>query len=411
MDNTAANKKTWKLLKEKHSSKFFQGCVAHGLHLLVKDVFAATKTKSNRPVADYPDGYPFEPLLIFAADCKKVVKYFHNHHAPKAMLKKALHAAGLRELVQVAATRWGSLIGMFHSLLAAEGALYQLVNSRDFVTGTNAQKAERQAIVDIITNNMFVLFLQKTIEILVPIDAAIVFYQSDQVPLSEVYRTFLVKLPMSIAAMKLIAEPERDYLLHLVKKRMEFMYGDAHGIAYLLDPQYLGVGMSVETRLKIEDLIMAHSTTDSFNTPPTREEQQSVYDDYTNFRISVLEMKRSESVSAEMLQSIGPLKFWLSHGDNFPSLQRLALQVFSMVASSAASERNFSAFAHIHTKQRNRLNDAVVEKLVYIRTNNMQFIKQDVKRLGARQLACFDDEDDYIDSESDSDCQSSNFAS
>jgi hypothetical protein len=186
MDNTAANKKTWKLLKEKHSSKFFQGCVAHGLHLLVKDVFAATKTRLNRPVADYPDGYPFEPLLIFVADCKKVVKYFHNHHAPRAMLKKALHADGLKELVQVAATRWGSLIGMVRSLLAAEGVLYQLVTSRDFVTGTNAQKAERQAIADIITNNMFVSFLQKTIEILMPVDVAIVFYQSDEVPLSEV---------------------------------------------------------------------------------------------------------------------------------------------------------------------------------------------------------------------------------
>jgi hypothetical protein len=77
-----------------------------------------------------------------------------------------------------------------------------LVTSRDFVTGTNAQKAERQAIAAIITNNMFVSFLQKTIEILVPIAAAVVFHQSDEVPLSEVYRTFLVKLPLSIAAMK-----------------------------------------------------------------------------------------------------------------------------------------------------------------------------------------------------------------
>jgi hypothetical protein len=101
---------------------------------------------------------------------------------------------------------------------------------------------------------------------------------------------------------------------------MEFMYGNAHGIAFLLDPQYLGVGMSVEMRLKIEDLIVAHPS-EAFNVIPTREEQQSVYEDYTNFRISVLEMKRSASISAEMLQSIGPLKFWLSHGDSYPSLQ------------------------------------------------------------------------------------------
>ena len=87
--------------------------------------------------------------------------------------------------------------------------------------------------------------------------------------------------PRSIC-MELITEPERVYLLELVQKRMDFMYGDAHGIAYLLDPQYLGAGMSVETRLQIEDLIVAHPSTDSFNTPPTQEEQQSVYKDYTN---------------------------------------------------------------------------------------------------------------------------------
>ncbi len=66
---------------------------------------------------------------------------------------------------------------------------------------------------------------------------------------------------------------------------------------------------------------------------------------------------------------------------------------------------------HIHTKLRNRLSDAVVEKLVYIRTNNMQFTKKDAKRSGVAQLTCFDDEDDYMDIESDGDCQSSNFKS
>ena len=395
MDNTAANKKTWKILKEKHASMFFQGCVAHGLHLLVKDVFAATKTFWNRGlVPEYPDGYPFESLLIFVADCKKVVKYFHNHHGPKALLSKALRAAGKRELVQIAATRWGSLIGMARSLLEAEAVLYQMVTGRDFVIGTNAQKKEKQAIVDIVTNRMFVASLEKTIEIVTPIDAANVYYQSDEVPLSEVYRTFLMKLPASFAAMKLITEAEKDYLLQLVQKRMEFMYGDAHGIAYLLDPRYIGDGMSMDKRMAVEDLIVAHPSADS-NTIPTPEQQQSVFDDYTNFRIAVQEMKQSASITGRMRQSIGPLKFWLSNGDGYPFLQQLAKQVFSMVASSAASERNFSAFAHIQPKLRNRLGVGVLEKLVYVRTNNMQFMKHDAKRSGLpQQLSCFDDEDD-----------------
>ena len=85
MDNTSANKRAWTLLKTFHPEKFFQGCVAHGLHLLVKDILSATKTKRNHVEAHYPYLYPFEYLITFTSECKKVVKFFHNHRAPKQL--------------------------------------------------------------------------------------------------------------------------------------------------------------------------------------------------------------------------------------------------------------------------------------------------------------------------------------
>ncbi len=67
----------------------------------------------------------------------------------------------------------------------------------------------------------------------------------------------------------------------------------------------------------------------------------------------------------------------MAHGDTWPTLQVLARQILSLVvASSAASERSFSTFGFIHTKQRNCLSEASVEKLVYVKTNNLQFTKQ-----------------------------------
>jgi hypothetical protein len=56
-DNTAANKKAWLLLKGQFPDKFFQGCTSHTLHLLVKDIFGATKTKKRgESVATCPVG-------------------------------------------------------------------------------------------------------------------------------------------------------------------------------------------------------------------------------------------------------------------------------------------------------------------------------------------------------------------
>ncbi len=37
---------------------------------------------------------------------------------------------------------------------------------------------------------------------------------------------------------------------------------------------------------------------------------------------------------------------------------------------AAASERNFSTFGYMHSKLRNSLSEILVEKLVYIKTNN-----------------------------------------
>jgi hypothetical protein len=63
------------------------------------------------------------------------------------------------------------------------------------------------------------------------------------------------------------------------------------------------------------------------------------------------------------------LQFWRLYGHEYPTLKRVALRVFSMTASSAASERNFSTMAFIHSKLRNALSPETVQMLVYVKTN------------------------------------------
>jgi len=46
-DNTSANKAAWEILKDRHPTMFFHGCVSHGLHLLMKDIFAAKKQRNQ----------------------------------------------------------------------------------------------------------------------------------------------------------------------------------------------------------------------------------------------------------------------------------------------------------------------------------------------------------------------------
>ena len=90
--------------------------MSHGLHLFVKDIFAASKATRGSSVADYPEGYPLEELLLFVGKCKGLVKFFHNHHVSKAQLKSALSAVNQKMLVMMAPPRWGSIKEISFSL-------------------------------------------------------------------------------------------------------------------------------------------------------------------------------------------------------------------------------------------------------------------------------------------------------
>jgi hypothetical protein len=68
-----------------------------------------------------------------------------------------------------------------------------------------------------------------------------------------------------------------------------------------------------------------------------------------------------------------PLQYWQADGVAWPLLQDIAITLFAMVTSSAASERKFSTFCFIHSKLRNSLAAEKVQKLVFIKTNYPSF--------------------------------------
>ncbi|RVW73283.1 hypothetical protein CK203_050367 [Vitis vinifera] len=60
-----------------------------------------------------------------------------------------------------------------------------------------------------------------------------------------------------------------------------------------------------------------------------------------------------------------PAEWWFMYGHHAPTLRRLAIKVLSQTALSSACERNWSTFALIHTKQRNRLAYPMLQQLVF----------------------------------------------
>ncbi|KAH6573191.1 hypothetical protein BASA50_005205 [Batrachochytrium salamandrivorans] len=92
---------------------------------------------------------------------------------------------------------------------------------------------------------------------------------------------------------------------------------------------------------------------------------------YTNYIIAATREKTHDTFRYKMLKkgSKSVMQYWLVDGKSLLELQKIAIKLFSIATSSAASERDFSTMGFIHTRLRNCLNVETVEKLVFIKSN------------------------------------------
>ncbi|KAI2498122.1 transposase [Fragilaria crotonensis] len=151
------------------------------------------------------------------------------------------------------------------------------------------------------------------------------------------------------------------------------MYGKAHGLAFLLDPRFIGEGLNTTRRGELENILIDTPVDDK--TPVDDERREVLYLQYTEYTISAMKEKVGNSFRFKMLVKgrKTPLQYWQSDGAAWPDLQRICIKLFTLATSSAASERNFSTMGFVHTKLRNSLAPKTVEKLVYIKSNHAAF--------------------------------------
>ncbi|CAB5208052.1 unnamed protein product [Rhizophagus irregularis] len=92
----------------------------------------------------------------------------------------------------------------------------------------------------------------------------------------------------------------------------------------------------------------------------------------SNYLIQILNYKEKNGVFVNKLAwetagKVDPITWWCGNFSySAPELTQVAKKVLSIPTSSAASERNWSAFAYIHDKKRNWLRADCVLKLIYI---------------------------------------------
>lgn len=415
-DNTSANKSMWKILKRKYPSKFFFGCVSHVLHLIVKRLFHPSKDlyddleerratrmhTSTHTVMDllldaveddnageeYDDNTEdlpqpsapapaasrvFTELQVFTKNLSQLQSFMKNHQVDKARLETAQEEANVKKLAKIGLTRWGSTKACYDTCYDSREILYNHVSTKQFMNdGDSTQKRGREKIRQFVTAGYFETLLLKGKDLLEPLDELIVKYQKDRVPISSIWPDFF-NLKARYEAMTTLTRAEKDYVLGVIAHYWNFLVSDAHMIAYMLDPRWIGENLSLEQRTQVESFITQYPLDDGVAVMVGSERHQTLRAELTKYMEYAKGMKvQNHEKYLELIAEknrVHPRSWWALVFDAFPTLGVLALKIFSLHSTSANCERTFSTIGFIHNKLRNCLGDEKVRKLTYIRSN------------------------------------------
>ncbi|XP_073112237.1 uncharacterized protein [Elaeis guineensis] len=95
---------------------------------------------------------------------------------------------------------------------------------------------------------------------------------------------------------------------------------------------------------------------------------------------------------------MNPAEWWIHFGTSAENLRHMAVRILSQTVSASGCERNWSTFALIHSKQRNRLTQKCLDDLVYVHYNlrlRLKCIQEEVQlKYTDPTLDDYADEDD-----------------
>jgi Protein of unknown function (DUF 659) len=230
-DNASNNTSAWKLLKEKYPAKHFYGCVCHSLHLLVKDIV-------NHDNMEW-----FRDTASVAIEASKAIKRSHLLNAKFSSLVKDKNE---KKLVIPCETRWGSTLECMKRVFASIESIRKVLRESDFVaTGPSSNRTQRTKLFNkVCRDSTWTEYIVKCIEILDPINELIVKFQNDSVSISDVYHEMIKLRELATNS----SWKSKDDVEELINSRFDFIYADCHGLAYLLDPRYMGDKLELDVR-------------------------------------------------------------------------------------------------------------------------------------------------------------------
>ncbi|CAG8613337.1 24680_t:CDS:2, partial [Gigaspora rosea] len=252
---------------------------------------------------------------------KEIVKYFKSHNIPAAILKRhrtCAHKKSLKTFI----TCWGSIMACLSSLVENKSAIHLTKIELSWQSDMKIPKTICKTIED----ERFWQDIKFLLKVLKQLVTGIALFESDTPRLAMFYEWYHKQL-----------DSTENVIYEILEKRWKKIFNPVMLLAHLLDPNYHGRSLARNSTTIIESFIRKYYSKDS----AIIWEQMTFY----KTRSGIFDIK----LAWDTVDKVDP--------------------IMCIPCSSAASERNWSAFSYIHDRKRSRLTPDRVLKLVYIYSN------------------------------------------
>ena len=340
-DNGSNFKKACALLHEEYNHIVWQPCLAHTINLMLKDI----------------GKWPEHDAMIKSA--QRICSWMYNSNSLHAMMSKAIGG----ELVKWNATRFGTNYMFLETFLRKKDQFMAWMVSPEFRNSRHFKSPEGQYAFRSLTALDWWNAMQSVIDDVEPLYIFLRFADHDKTPtLGEVLmeyqntrQTYASKFAHDEARFRKITNDI------IARRLVTVMMGTYVQAACTLHPyvNYVsGVTDGVLGDMK-RGMEMMFDTTRA----------TKALQEYEYFRRKYGEFGSDLAIRMARDRSTSPASWWSMFGSDTPTLQRAAMRLLSQCVSSSGCERNWSTFAFIHTKLRNRMGHKKLHKLVFVNYN------------------------------------------
>lgn len=385
-DNAANMKCAWQILATRYEGDqiSFYGCAAHTLNLVIRDIM-------KLPTVDV--------LVTHATSIVRAIKESHVISATFGEIQANDENKVCIALKIPVKTRWGSIVGCFESVLSNKHNLQALA------IAPKVQDKIKKSIKALILGEEFWTGLLRMVTLLKPLAVWITALEGDTPKISHVPKAFselrkhfeneLEKTPLAA-----LTAVETKQAFDALDKRSDMALRPIHYAANILDPSCRGKHLTSENHVTGCSLVYDLAKKFHLNS-------DQVLLELTDYDVQ-------EGIFAqEFVQrsaEVNPARVWWKSVCKGTELAKLASQILSLPATSAATERSFSTYGWIHSAKRNRLSEKRAGMITYIAHNlklldnqPLQTEKSQHRDVGSLSLIHEENEDEMSEVSDDED--------